>query len=482
MTDQEERQEIGEARASPTKDFFVRMLTRDIELGDALLDLLDNCLDGVLRSATIDRNSDRPYDGFKATLIVSEREFVIEDNCGGIPLDIAKRYAFAMGRPSNAQDDTPATIGMYGIGMKRAIFKLGRNAIVQSRHGGEDGFYVEFTPEWMADDGWDDLKVYQLQNPELQGTGTRIEVLELGEEARSFFQDSQKIDDFRKLVAQHYSLILAKGFEVRIGGPDEIETDAAKVKPEPFRLLYSAVTPDGIAPFVYKGKIDDVACEIYAGLYRPLLSQEEIETEEERRGSSDDAGWIVACNDRVVIWKDKTRLTGWGEAGVPNFHGQFIPITGIVLLYADDPKLLPLTTTKRGIDAASSIYSQAKDMMREATKELTKFTNKWKKFPEQRNEFYDQSERLTLAEIRNHVQAATLPMKTTRRFGEVQVFQPVLPSPKQEQTDARISFLANKEEIALVGHYFFEEPGFKNEDVGKRSFALALTHARQAAE
>lgn len=120
--------------------------------------------------------------------------------------------------------------------------------------------------------------------------------------------------------------------------------------------------------------------------------------------------------------------------------------------------------------------------MREATKELTKFTNKWKKFPEQRNEFYDQSERLTLAEIRNHVQATTLPMKATRRFGEVQVFQPAPPSPKQEQTDARISFLANKEEISLVGRYFFEEPGFKNEDVGKRSFALALTHVRQAAE
>lgn len=325
MNNQEEQEEIGEARASPTKDFFVRMLTRDIELGDALLDLLDNCLDGVLRSAPIDRDSDRPYDGFKATLTLSEREFVIEDNCGGIPLDIAKRYAFAMGRPGDAQDDTPATIGMYGIGMKRAIFKLGKNAIVQSRHAEDGGFYVEFTPEWMAHDGWDNLKIYQLQESELHSTGTKIEVLELCEEARRFFQDRQKIDDFRKLVAQHYSLILAKGFEVRIGAPDEIYTDAAKVKPEPFRLLYSTSTTDGIAPFVYKGKIDGVALEIYAGLYRPLLSQEEIETEEERRGTSDDAGWIVACNDRVVVWKDKTRLTGWGKLGSPTFTGSSFP-------------------------------------------------------------------------------------------------------------------------------------------------------------
>ena len=34
---------------SPVKSFFVKMLTRDISLTDALLDLLDNCVDGILR-------------------------------------------------------------------------------------------------------------------------------------------------------------------------------------------------------------------------------------------------------------------------------------------------------------------------------------------------------------------------------------------------------------------------------------------------
>ena len=125
---------VGDARVAPTKEFFVRMLTRDIELEDAVLDLLDNCLDGILRSKHPDPESDKPYAGFRATITVSESEFVIEDNCGGIPLKTAKNYAFAMGRPPGAADDTPATIGMYGIGMKRAIFKLGTNAIVESRY------------------------------------------------------------------------------------------------------------------------------------------------------------------------------------------------------------------------------------------------------------------------------------------------------------------------------------------------------------
>ena len=35
--------------ASPTKSFFVDMLTRDIYLKDAILNLLDNCIDGIQR-------------------------------------------------------------------------------------------------------------------------------------------------------------------------------------------------------------------------------------------------------------------------------------------------------------------------------------------------------------------------------------------------------------------------------------------------
>ena len=52
--------------ASPVKSFFVSMLTRDIKLEEAILDLLDNCVDGILRSSG--GNGARPYKGFKADI------------------------------------------------------------------------------------------------------------------------------------------------------------------------------------------------------------------------------------------------------------------------------------------------------------------------------------------------------------------------------------------------------------------------------
>lgn len=471
----DDAEQIGTAVVSPTKDFFVRMLTRDIELQDALLDLLDNCVDGIIRAGTKAAPDDpEPYSGFKATITMAPDHFIIEDNCGGIPIEVAKKYAFAIGRPPAAgTTGHGATVGMYGIGMKRAIFKLGTEALVESRH--DTGFIVEFTPDWMHDDSWEELPMYELADDQLVEKGTRIVIYQLNEEAMSSFSDSDWIGDFRRTIARHYSLIIAKGFSVTVGSPDDISAGIPPIPAEQFKLIQTASsgTDDArIAPYVYAGKLGDVDVEIFAGLYRELLTENEAEEEEETRGTTDDAGWTVACNDRIVIWKDRTRLTGWGEATVPNYHGQFIAITGIVLLRCDDPKKLPLTTTKRGIDAASNVYSEAKDLMRDATKNLTSFTNKWKKFPQKLEEIYKATEYIGLATLRSL--PTTLHMTASRKIGGIKKYEPKYPEPEQEKTSARVSFVALKADVATLARHFFDDIKVKPGAVGEAAFNHAL--------
>ncbi|HEY0600940.1 ATP-binding protein [Brevundimonas sp.] len=474
----DELKSIGTAFASPTKQFFVSMLTRDIELRDALLDLLDNCVDGILRSAKPDPADASPYAGFEATIVMAPDHFQILDNCGGIPIETAKKYAFAMGKPEGAtKEAVPATVGMYGIGMKRAVFKLGTDALVESWN--DTGFSVEFTPEWMTTEGWQDLPVHELPDGKLKEKGTSITVMELNAEVKAAFSSGEWIDDFRKAVAQHYSIILSKGFSVKVGTSLE---EAAQIDPEPFLLLQTDLVNGGrIAPYVYKGQLEGVDVEIYAGLYRELLTAEEADREEETRGTTDDAGWTVACNDRVVIWKDKTRLTGWGEAAVPNYHGQFIAITGIVLMRSDDPNKLPLTTTKRGIDAASNVYSEAKDLMREATKSLTSFTNKWKKFPEKLETIYQASEYVDLPRLR--AMAAEVPMIASRKLPAMRKYEPTYPVPTEEKTHVVVRFEAPKTDVGFLGGvYFGEGEPAKPGDIGREAFDRALKVARDTAK
>lgn len=480
MTDAAET-ELGTARATPSKSFFVNMLTRDIALEDAVLDLLDNCLDGILRSHQVDAASERPYEGFQASITMCPDHFIIEDNCGGIPIDIARRYAFAMGRPSDANDPTPDTIGLYGIGMKRAIFKLGKSAIVESDH--DTGFRVEFTQQWMNSDEWDDLPLLPIPDGNLDKNGTKIAVFELNQEVSNAFGDPEWIAAFKSTVSQHYSLIISKGLKVFIGNEEEMANGVEPVSSESFQFLKA--TPDesqtgSIEPYMYIGEIEGVRVEIFAGLYRKLLSAEEEETEEATRGTKDDAGWTVACNDRIVIWKDKSRLTGWGEATVPNYHGQFIPITGIVLLYSHDVKKLPLTTTKRGIDASSNVYSTAKDLVREATKELTRFTNRWKKYPEEREKLYKTSNYVSVAELRSSV--AEKSFSSVRKIDGMTRYAPSYPMPPQDKTTTRISYTVDKADLRTVAQHLFDTTEVTNEEVGRKTFTDALERAGRAAE
>lgn len=477
--------EIVEANALPSKRFFVNMLVRDIELKDAILDLLDNCVDGILRSATPDLTLARPYATYHAHIEIAHDGFRIIDNCGGIPYQTAVDKAFAIGNPDPIQGvDAAATVGMYGIGMKRAIFKFGEHAVIRSFS--DIPFEVAIDNVWLGSDAWTPLPMRVLEKSEFATRGTSVEVRSLYPSVSQDFGRESFVDEVRDAIARQYSIIIGKGFDVTVSPalsvPDEAINRVA-VLPERFRLL-TTPAKDGepnaarIAPYVYRGEIDGVDVEIYAGLYRELPDEEEQDHEQETSGSADDAGWVVACNDRVVIWKDRSRLTGWGEAGTPNFHGQFIAITGIVLMRSANPSLLPLTTTKRGVDAGSDIYSKIKDLMREATKGLATFTNKWKKFPDRLEDLYLGS---AYAEL-NDLRVDSVAMRTVHGMPTMSRSVPTLPAPSALRTDARVSFAASKEKVAFLGEHYFRDATAKPAKVGEHAFNQEYARFALAAE
>ena len=57
-----------EIDAAPTKDFFIHMLVRDIELIPAIGDLVDNCIDGDLQTHTVMGNTVGTTERLRLTL------------------------------------------------------------------------------------------------------------------------------------------------------------------------------------------------------------------------------------------------------------------------------------------------------------------------------------------------------------------------------------------------------------------------------
>ncbi|MCX5834903.1 MAG: ATP-binding protein [Deltaproteobacteria bacterium] len=458
--------------ATPVKSFFVSMLTRDITLPYAILDLLDNCVDGILRT-TNSGHGNTPYKGFKAEIDFDKDSFCIHDNCGGIPWNLSD-YAFRMGRPAGRGEKLIGTVGTYGIGMKRAIFKIGKNCSITTKNG-KDSYEINITPKWILDEGDWRLPVERAkQSMKEDGTTIVIDKLYPGISAQ-FGHDKASFEaDLTDKIATHYAFIIEKGFSVYV--------NQVAVKPRPTSLLFAdpdRKTKKAIRPFIYKTNVDGVSVFLTVGFTRPIPSQEEVQDEqEEKKYSSLGAGWTVLCNDRAVLYCDKTEVTGWGEAGVPNYHTQFIAISGIVEFISDDPSKLPTTTTKRGINSSSSLYLQVKNKMREGMLLFTQYTNKWKTDIKQSKDHMRSGRALRLQEIKQV--ASNLSFMPVKGVIGGEQYKPSLPMPKPiEPNRIRISFVRKKHEIQLVGTYLFEDAEASASKIGERCFDEILKEAKK---
>jgi Histidine kinase-, DNA gyrase B-, and HSP90-like ATPase len=466
---------------APVKSFFVHMLTRDIRLEDAILDLLDNCVDGILRTragkAKAKRKGvSRPYAGFWAEIKFDKTSFSIADNCGGIPWSM-HGYAFKMGREDGRPPDPTGSVGAYGIGMKRAIFKIGRECLISTRNG-SNAYDVEIEPDWIDNKLSWDFPVEPAKQP-MKQQGTTIVVGTLHPWIASRFSvDAQDFESkLQGMVETHYATIINKGFKVSVNG--------APVIPRPTKILFtrkargSKKLTKEIQPFVFKTKtVDGVEVFLTVGFTRPIPSVDEIENEQEKkRYSTEDAGWTIICNDRAVVYCDRTELTGWGEAGVPRYHTQFIAISGIVEFVGPASKL-PTTTTKRDVDASSQLYLQIKNKMREGMRVFTDYTNKWKTRADESKKYVKAGTLLTLEEIK--VESTHLHLSsTTTSVPPGEQFKPQLPLPtKIGPRMRRISFVKSVEDVETVSDYLFNETSIDASTVGEACFDMFLKEVR----
>lgn len=335
--------------AAPTKDFFIHMLVRDIELIPAVGDLVDNCIDGARRM-----RETGPYDGLFVRISLDPDRFTIEDNCGGIPLDVAEKYAFRFGRPEGMVR-LSHSIGQFGVGMKRALFKLGNRFSIASSTE-TDSFVVDVdVPEWQDSEDWQfEFEDYETDQENVE-TGTTIRVTELHEEVQANFIQSSFLTRLAKTLGAHHNTSTSQGLVITVNG--------VPVGGPALQLLKSdRLEPASQTMVLHEESPSPVSIRIFVGL--------------DEASSPPDAGWYVYCNGRLVLAADKSASTGWGvgeESRFPQFHNRYGRFRGYVFFDSDDSSKLPWTTTKTGLNSESGVYQRALQAMRLVGRPVAQF-------------------------------------------------------------------------------------------------------------
>ncbi len=314
----------------------MEMLTRDVRLTMAILDLIDNCIDGALRS-----REGGSFEGLEVRVTFDKEQFAIRDNCGGIPLELAREYAFRFGRPTGAPN-VKRSVGRFGVGMKRGLFKLGRLFEVATRTPDISYRITIDVDEWVAREGWD-FPIIGMERPNTRlssiETGTDITVLQLTEEATRWFSVAYNETRLKNEVSRRHQQHIDNGLSISLNG----------VSIPSSQLEFLVSESPTLRPAYREYDRDDVHVRLIAGV-----------------GKSDpqEAGWYIYCNGRMILDADRSRTTGWGEPRMtPMFHNQYARFRGAAIFDSEDATLLPWTTTKDGVDEGTPVFAEAYSLM-----------------------------------------------------------------------------------------------------------------------
>ena len=368
--DTEQLNQSNIIQAAPRKDFFISMLVRDISVNAAIIDLVDNSVDGAIRL--------RKKGSFKDLSIhidAHKDRFSIRDNCGGISEKLAREYAFHFGR----SPDDPSiehSVGQFGVGMKRALFKLGKKFIIESASE-KSNFTVEVdVDQWREDTNWtfQFKELEPVANPASK-RGTTITVSPLNEIVANYFQVDENISKLRTEIGERHQMSIGRGMAMILNGVHVAPVYAElllskKLKPACYEKEYLAPR----APKAAKVKV-----RIWAGIGRS--------------GNADPqhAGWYAFCNQRMILRADQSDSTGWGKVleidarntrektyrkKIPKYHNQFRWFRGYVMFDSDDGTFLPWNTTKNGLEEESWIYPSVKLQMMTMMRPVIDFLNR----------------------------------------------------------------------------------------------------------
>lgn len=353
------------ASARPSKRLFISLITRDITLEDAILDLIDNSINSLIIDSGVallklfdeivggEFQFEQAKRKYEINIKISSECVEVIDNCGGIKIEHGKNSVFRLGRP--AYSKSKDTLSVYGIGLKRALFKIGNQVSITSNFG-DGGFLVGFNvKEWgekklsNGEDDWT-LPFEEKPKPTPISYQTNINIHDLNTDIKERMKHPNFLDSLERRIRETYSFFTGNLCKISLNGK--------QIEHQP--LTFG--TAQGLRRSAEKFTEYGCGVHIFAGL---------APREDWRY---DQAGWYIFCNGRAVLFADKSKLTGWSNGG-PGYVSKYRGFKGLVFFFSENPEKLPWTTTKTDINEEAMIFQRAFSRMLSAARPVFTFLN-----------------------------------------------------------------------------------------------------------
>lgn len=331
----------------PDKRLYWSIIS-DYSITTGLCELIDNALDLWMKKKP------RPALHIGLTLDAERQLIEIKDDAGGVREEDL-RMLIAPGASKN--DPYEETVGVFGVGSKRAVVALAANVSIKTRFSAAKSFQIDITNDWLKSPDWD-IPHYQI--PDIEKGVTAIELTSL--------RKTLNERDIPQLV-QH----LGETYEWFLQIENcHITVNGTNVRPLAFdNWAYPPNQAPKEAPFavpVYdeEGKLRMVSVDITAGLVR------------DRDPVADNYGVYIYCNHRLIVKELKDREVGYyvgSEAGVP--HPDASLCRALVRINGG-ARLMPWNSSKSGINFSHEVFQGLRPTLIQLVKHFSSLSRRTK--------------------------------------------------------------------------------------------------------
>lgn len=335
------KKQIDTLNATPTKRLFLSIIA-DYDLNRSICELVDNALDvwvrgGKARDITI-----------KIVLNKDQQTITVEDDAGGLA---KSELGNIVGPGQTGTSPTDETIGIFGVGTKRAVVALAQEIKIKTRHNKDKSFQIEFDDAWLKDEEWE-LPVYEIDD--LPKGTTLIELqrlrVQITDEVTAHLKDHLRVTYARFLSSNQVIL----------------KVNGEKLPP---RFFENWAYPPDYSPRKYVGilKTEDsreVKIEAIAGLTR------------ESSPAAGEYGVYFYCNDRLIAQGLKTFEVGFtkGLAGLP--HPK-VSLTRVLIFLNGDARSMPWNSSKSDISTKHEVFIALHNWLVQVVKDYASLSRIW---------------------------------------------------------------------------------------------------------
>lgn len=320
--------------ATPSKRLY-RSIIADYGLSTAICELIDNAIDAWIT----------PHKGYPLRITVNidvdQQTILLSDNSGGVKEEQLRKL-ISPGESSTTGE--AATIGVFGVGSKRAVVALAQHVQITTRFQKQGTFRLVYDHEWLRSDSWD--LPYSVA-PERLGAGTT----ELLLSRLRFRVDPPDVEQLREhLSATYEQFVRGQGIVL------ELNSHAIS------GLAFDNwAYPPGFPPMKFRKTL------------RPLNSSGKVQFDvtggliREKDLDSSEYGVYFYCNGRLIARAAKDAELGYvsGVAGVPHHR---MSLARVIVCLTGPSKDMPWTSSKSRINYNHELFQAVRSDITQVVK------------------------------------------------------------------------------------------------------------------